>query len=332
MRTAHARNVLRDEIDLEALARAFPELNKHFKYSRTQRLTRYFDFDNRDALVCFTKALLCHQFGLQLYLSPDNLVPRLTLRLNYVHFLEDLVGVAQLDAPATALGVSRHGIDIGTGSTAIYPLLWRHYHPHIDMLATEINAESFRLACHNWQLNHAEHVLDAPPPSSAKRRRLASHAPQPAATTDSAPEARFRAKQFEARLVPRGCATLLRDVLLPDERFLFCMLNPPFFASHADKNRRRKRAFRAVDSEIVTDGGELAFVSRLIDESLVLGDRVRHYTSMLGKKETCVALLRRLHAEAAVSQCGATEFRQGRTQRWCVHWQVTGAQPASDSV
>ena len=43
-----------------------------------------------------------------------------------------------------------------------------------------------------------------------------------------------------------------------------------------------------------TAGGEVGFVSRLIDESLALKERVRWYSSMLGKLSSVSAIVQKL--------------------------------------
>lgn len=78
---------------------------------------------------------------------------------------------------------------------------------------------------------------------------------------------------------------------------------------------------------MVTPGGEVEFVSRMIDESLRLRERVRWYTSMLGKLSSVHILIEKL------IQCGnrnyaVTEFVQGsRTRRWAIAWSWTDVHP-----
>ena len=46
--------------------------------------------------------------------------------------------------------------------------------------------------------------------------------------------------------------------------------------------------------EMCTPGGEVGFITRLIEESLVLKDRVRWYSSMLGKLSSMTTLVQKL--------------------------------------
>lgn len=75
---------------------------------------------------------------------------------------------------------------------------------------------------------------------------------------------------------------------------------------------------------MVTPGGEVAFVSRMIDESLLLQERVQWYTSMLGKFSSLPLLVQNLK-ERGVDNYAVTEFVQGsRTRRWGLAWSFGG--------
>lgn len=78
---------------------------------------------------------------------------------------------------------------------------------------------------------------------------------------------------------------------------------------------------------MVTSGGEVAFVSRMIDESLVLRDRVQWYTSMLGKFASIEALVPKLKKHG-VGNYAVTEFVQGsKTRRWALGWSFADLRP-----
>lgn len=112
------------------------------------------------------------------------------------------------------------------------------------------------------------------------------------------------------------------------------MCNPPFYTSTADlltsASTKQQPPFTACtgsESEMVTQGGEVAFVSRMITESLVLKDRVQWYTSMLGKFSSIEAIVKRLRQEG-VGNYAVTEFVQGtRTRRWAIGWSFEDLRP-----
>ncbi len=102
---------------------------------------------------------------------------------------------------------------------------------------------------------------------------------------------------LEARIEVRPVAsaeTILCGVVTPDDAFDFCCCNPPFFETLAETGLNKKRASAATVNELTCPGGELAFVSRMIDDSASLRFQVRWFTTMLGRKATLVALKQRL--------------------------------------
>ena len=80
--------------------------------------------------------------------------------------------------------------------------------------------------------------------------------------------------------------------------------------------------------EMVTHGGEVAFVKQMIDESLQLRDRIQWYTSMLGKLSSINVLVDML-IKHGITNFAVTEFEQGsKTKRWAVAWSLGDRRPA----
>lgn len=64
------------------------------------------------------------------------------------------------------------------------------------------------------------------------------------------------------------------------------MCNPPFFSSIEEAGQNQRTAFGGTAEEMVHPGGELSFVTKILEESIQLQSRVHWYTVMLGKKST----------------------------------------------
>jgi 23S rRNA (adenine1618-N6)-methyltransferase len=78
---------------------------------------------------------------------------------------------------------------------------------------------------------------------------------------------------------------------------------------------------------MVCEGGEIAFVTRIISESLIHRERVQWYTSMLGKFSSVPIIVSHLK-EAGVGNWAVTEFVQGsKTRRWAVGWSFGDLRP-----
>jgi 23S rRNA (adenine1618-N6)-methyltransferase len=112
------------------------------------------------------------------------------------------------------------------------------------------------------------------------------------------------------------------------------MCNPPFYASEAEmltsaasKQRPPNSACTGSKNEMVTTGGEIAFVSKMIDESLILQDRIQWYTSMCGKFSSVEVLVRKLR-EKGIGNYAVTDFVQGsKTRRWGIAWSFEDLRP-----
>jgi len=253
------------------------------------------DFTNPAAMMQLTRTLLRVDYGLKIELPVDRLCPPVPNRHNYILWLQDLMDSTSYQAP----GRKVYGLDVGTGASCIYPLLGTAQRPTWHFVATDIDAKSLSYAQKNISINDLQ-----------DRIRLLSR--QPADP-----------------LIP------LSDQLDPPIRTLdFTMMNPPFYTSADEmlesakaKSRPPHSACTGAPVEMVCDGGEVAHVSRLLDESLVLRDRVQWYTSMLGKIGSLEVLVEKLR-DKGVGNYAITEFVQGnKTRRWALGWSFCGMRP-----
>jgi len=211
---------------------------------------------------------------------------------------------------------------VGTGASAIYPLLGCKLHDW-SFLGTDIDPEALEAASANVRENHMEDRISLQLVSRVDYSELSSFS--------------FTALQTGAGSVRGPIQTALDAAGMGSEYELdFVMCNPPFFASldeiHSGfslKSGRKTSKRISTDphgcaDEMITPGGELAFVTAMILDSLALRDRVRWYSSMVGKKLSLKKLLGLLR-EAGVQNVRTTQFAQGRTTRWGIAWSFSQA-------
>ncbi|KAK6512787.1 hypothetical protein TWF506_008954 [Arthrobotrys conoides] len=291
----HPKNVYKNGVSFVQLAKEFPGLAKCLKGSSS------IDFQDPESIRQLAKALLKKEFNLEVDLPEDRLCPGVPNRLNYILWLNDLLldthEERSVPGPAKVTG-----IDIGTGASAIYPLLGCARFPSWRFFATEIDSKSLSSAATNISQNALEDRITLLDVSSS-------------------------------------------STILPEEEIIsysqpidFTMCNPPFYTSINDMLLSAKKkavpplsACTGSTTEMVTDGGEVAFVNRMVEESLKLKGKVRWYTSMLGKRSSVEKVVDKLK-ESGVGNYVVGEFVQGaRTKRWAVGWSF-GNRRAGDHI
>ena len=275
------------------------------------------DFQDPAALKCLTKTLLHHDFQLNWDMPLNRLCPALTVRLNYLHWIEDLLATMDLapvasnhgDAvsPSSSSSLSssttstptpssppRLGLDIGTGASIIYPLLGCQLHAAWHFVATEVDMESIAVAQQNIDTNHLNHRIRIVPVL------------QPLATPILAP--------------------------LNHQRFSFTMCNPPFFKLTKILPFDTATGQSATSSETITSGGEVSFVSQMVDESLQWKHQCGWFTSMFGKKSSVKPVYDKLKAMKEITSIQTTRLVQGKTSRWAIAWSYVVGVPNNESA
>ncbi|KAL4428378.1 hypothetical protein ABPG75_002467 [Micractinium tetrahymenae] len=324
------------------------------------------DFTSPAACRELTRVLFRHDFGLEWWVPLGQLVPPVTNRANYLHWLEDLLSLSAPKGPVA-------GLDIGCGANLIYCLLgaalcgWR-------MVGADVTPAALAWAARNLGANPqlaglvevravgmqpeqrrfheqlgsgggknvgsaggAQHGGEGAGSGSGEAGGSGEGQGGPAAvaaaagkqqgddSTAGVPPAIAAAQPAPvARLAPGQAAGggIISGAVRRGERFAFCMCNPPFFESLEEAGRNPATAFGGTAEEMVYPGGELAFVSAMVQDSLELRGAVHWYTTMVGKKGTLRAA-RSLLYRHGVRALRTTELAQGKTSRWALAWSFT---------
>ena len=72
--------------------------------------------------------------------------------------------------------------------------------------------------------------------------------------------------------------------------------------------------------EMATEGGEVTFVKKIIEESKLYQNKIQIFTVMLGRKKSSNELKHILKNEPSIKSISASEFCQGRIMRWGLAW------------
>ncbi|VDD79871.1 unnamed protein product [Mesocestoides corti] len=253
------------------------------------------DFKQPRLLAALARALLLEDFGLDVDVPVDRLIPTIPLRLNYILWIEDILTAMQV--PHKALTI----LDIGTGSCCIYPIIGAKKNSW-NFIGSEFDARNFAHSVEVVKKNGLSDQIHLVRVNDALSHPL---------------------KQvFDEYSVSAG-------INASDIKIDVVMANPPFFedvadAIGADSTRSLSRAppksaSSAARQESQIDGGEVGFVKRLAEDSLIYQNNVGVFTTMLGKKRS-VPIVRRILGDMKITQTSVYEMCQGRVMRWGIAW------------
>ncbi|XP_075995543.1 RNA N(6)-adenosine-methyltransferase mettl16 [Genypterus blacodes] len=279
-KSMHPRNRYKDKPpDFTYLASKYPDFQQHVHTSLTGRPV--VNFKEPEAVRALTCTLLKEDFGLTIQIPLERLIPTVPLRLNYIHWVEDLID---------GQGKLRRGIDIGTGASCIYPLLGATMNGWY-FLATEVDDICFDYATKNVEQNGLSALIKV------------VKVPQKTCLMDALKEE----------------TTIVYDFCMCNPPFFANQLEAKGVNSRNSRRPPPSSVNTGGVTEIMAEGGELEFVKRIIHDSLQLKTRLRWYSCMLGKKCSLAPLKEELRKQG-VAKVTHTEFCQGRTMRWALAW------------
>ncbi|XP_005987545.2 RNA N6-adenosine-methyltransferase mettl16 isoform X1 [Latimeria chalumnae] len=283
-KSMHPRNRYKDKPpDFAKLASKYPEFKQHVHVNLAGRVS--LNFKDPEAVRALTCTLLKEDFGLAIDIPLERLIPTVPLRLNYIHWVEDLIGHHD-----TEKSEPRRGIDIGTGASCIYPLLGATMNGWY-FLATEVDDMCFNYAKKNVEQNNLFDLIKV------------VKVPQKTLLMDALKEE----------------SSIIYDFCMCNPPFFANQLEAKGENSRNPRRAPPSSVNTGGITEIMAEGGELEFVKRIIHDSLQLKERLRWYSCMLGKKCSLAPLKEELHKQG-VPKVTHTEFCQGRTMRWALAW------------
>ncbi len=284
----HPRNRHHDRYDLPALCKDTPALAAFIVANPAGEQT--INFADPDAVKTLNQALLAHFYQVKAWNIPDGfLCPPVPGRADYMHHLADLLTEANGSLPQNA-----SVLDIGTGANLIYPLIGSHEYGW-RFTGTEVSAEA---------LTAAQAIIDANPGMSRQIRLR-------------------RQKDEEA---------ILAGMIHKNEFFEAMVCNPPFHdsAESAREGNERKRRnlgqqkheplnFGGQNQELWCEGGEVAFIRKMIAESREYGRQVMWFTSLVSRGDNLPMLYSAL-TEAGAVKVVKKEMAQGQKQSRFIAW------------
>jgi len=254
----HPRNKNRERYDLNALTAAIPQLSAYVTPNKFGDAS--VDFSNPVAVKLLNKALLHHYYGITNWEFPDeNLCPPIPGRADYVHHIADLLCESNFGRMPKGKKITI--LDVGVGANCIYPILGVAEYSW-NFIGSDVDEKS---------IASAQHIVAANP---------------------------LLADKVACRL-QNNAASVFYGIVGQDEKIDATICNPPFHASAEDaqkgtqrkvKNLSGKRSkqpelnFAGISNELVYDGGEHAFIHKMISESKQLAKNCYWFTTLVSKQ------------------------------------------------
>jgi len=255
----HPRNKHNGTYDFKTLIEVLPELESFVAVNKFGNES--IDFANPDAVRALNKALLKQFYNIIYWELPKtNLCPPIPGRADYIHHIADVLAEANNGTIPT--GNQIRILDIGTGANCIYPIIG-HQEYGWEFVGTEVDK-----------------------PAKLTAENIISHNPE-----------------LKASVIIRlqeNKRNMFKGIIQPNEQFDFTICNPPFHNSREAATEGTKRKlknlgktvenkpvlnFGGQNNELWYEGGELAFITNMIFESVHFQKQCKWFSSLVSKKE-----------------------------------------------
>ncbi len=289
----HPRNRHRHRYDFAELSNSCPELAAFVSLNKYNNES--IDFSNPLAVKMLNKALLKYFYTISNWDIPANyLCPPIPGRADYIHYMADLLSTSNKGVPP--LGKSIKILDIGVGANCVYPLIgnseygWHFVGSDIDPIAIK---SARQIISSNGSLHEA----------------------------------------IECRL-QKSSSAIFKGIIKLDEVFDMSVCNPPFHSSLADaeagterkwknlgikKNSKAALNFGGQNTELWCEGGEEAFVHKMIEQSAQLPTTCFWYSTLISKKSNLPAVYKSLQKVKALD-IKTIDMAQGQKVSRIVAW------------
>lgn len=258
-KTLHPRNKHNSRYDFDFLVTSYPELEAFI--TTTAFGDKSIDFANPDAVRTLNKALLKTYYSIDYWELPKtNLCPPIPGRADYMHYIADVL--AEYNGGQIPTGNTIRVLDIGTGANCIYPIIG-HQEYGWTFVGTEIDKPA---------KNTAETII-------SKNENLSG-------------DLSIRLQESKRHII--------KNIITEKEVFDFTVCNPPFHDSReaATKGTERKLKnlgkatagkpvlnFGGQNNELWCEGGERAFITNMIYESVHFQSQCLWFSTLVSKNE-----------------------------------------------
>ncbi|KTD97066.1 23S rRNA (adenine(1618)-N(6))-methyltransferase RlmF [Pseudoalteromonas sp. CR1] len=268
----HPRNQHNSGYDFELLTLALPALCPYIV--NTPAGTKSIDFANNKAVKTLNQALLKAHYNIEFWDIPEhNLCPPIPGRVDYIHYLADLL--SEDNQQTIPRGKQVKVLDIGTGANLVYPLTGTsEYKWHFT--GSDIDPISIKIAKQIAQFNALKITLKLQKNSANIFKGVINQKDLYHLTLCNPP---FHASEEQAN---KGSERKWKNL---------------------GKSPNNTLNFGGNSNELWCEGGEVQFITTMIAESEEFAEQVLWFTSLISKKDSLIAL------EAKLKTCPIAEYK-----------------------
>ena len=288
----HPRNKHNTSYDFKKLISTTPTLKEFVAINKFGNES--IDFSNPKAVKTLNTALLKTYYNLEYWDIPEGfLCPPIPGRAEYIHHIADVLSEVYGEIPT---GKKIKVLDIGTGANLIYPIIGINEYGW-QFVGSEIDGQAIKWADKIVKSNPSLKDLVELRMQSSKRN-------------------------------------IFKNLIHEGEIFDMTMCNPPFHSSKVEATKGTIRKvknlkneitakptlnFGGVNNELWCEGGEIAFITNMIYESVHFKTQSLWFSTLVSKKENLKSIYKLLKKVAAVD-VKTIDLSQGNKTSRLVFW------------
>jgi len=292
MKTLHPRNLHNERYDFSKLIKSSKQLEQYVKKNKYDDLS--IDFHSNDAVIALNEALLKHFYQIDWKIPKKYLCPPIPGRVDYIHYIADLL--SHSNSEIIPKGKKVQGLDVGIGANCIYPIAGNRSYGW-SFIGSEID---------NVSIQNAQNIISS----------------------------NEVLKDTITILHQASKENIFENIINENDKLDFTMCNPPFHKSKKDakegtkrkilnlskgKNKKVSLNFGGQHNELWCEGGEIEFISKMINESKKYEKNCLWFTTLVSKKDNLEALYKELKKQNP-KQIETIEMVQGHKQTRFIAW------------
>ena len=323
----HPKNLHKNGYPMDTLCQTYPALKSFLVRAKSGNTS--IDFTSPKAVKVLNTALLHHYYRLEYWDIPDGyLCPPVPGRADYIHGIADLLkSSAQGEQSQQGKDQNVRGLDIGVGANAIYPIIgvtsydWSFVGSDVDDVAVKsakaISSKNSVLA-HKFQvrkqLNRAS-IFNGVIEANERFTFTMCNPPFHKSAQEALSGTRRKTSSLTRNKQKRSGAKFT------DNR-------EQGFGHRTSKLQGKNAAYQGKDAnlnfagqanELWCEGGELAFIQRMVKESVSVKDNVEWFTCLVSKSAHLKPIKTSIDYYGA-TQCKVVDMGQGSKLSRFIAW------------